>query len=54
MMNHQGRRTRPWFVLVQARFKGDTVTMKEIIGNRCDERGKSFERGKNIGISQSP
>ena len=27
---------------VKARFKGDTVTMKEIIGKKCDETGKSF------------
>ena len=41
----QGRRTRPWFVQVhsqKARFKGDTVTMKEIISNRCDEMGKKI------------
>ena len=28
--------------------------MKEIIRNRCDETGKNFERGENIGKSQSP
>ena len=27
---------------VKARFKGDTVTMKEIIGNRCDQTEKNF------------
>ena len=27
---------------VKVRFKGDTVTMKEIIENRCDETGKHF------------
>ena len=44
MMNHQRRRTRPWFVgsTVKARFKGDTVTMKKIIGNKCDETWKMF------------
>ena len=25
---------------VKAGFKGDTVTMKEIIGSRCDKTGK--------------
>ena len=56
MMNHPGRTTRPWFVrsTVKARFKGDIATMKEIIGNRCHERGKILERAKNIGKSQSP
>ena len=28
--------------IVKARFKGDTVTVKEIIGNRCDETDKNF------------
>ena len=27
---------------VKAGFKGDTVTMKEIIGSRCDKTGKNF------------
>ena len=27
---------------VKARFKEDTVTIKEIIGNRCDDTGKNF------------
>ena len=27
---------------VKARFKGDTVTMKEIIGNRCYQTEKNF------------
>ena len=27
---------------VKASFKGDTVTMKEIIGNRCDQTEKNF------------
>ena len=27
---------------VKARFKGDTVTMKEIIENRCDQTEKNF------------
>ena len=27
---------------VKARFEGDTVTMKEIIGNRCDQTEKNF------------
>ena len=35
----QGRRTRS---TVKARIKGDTFTMKENIGNRCDETGKNF------------
>ena len=39
MINHQGRRTRS---TVKARVKGDTFTMKENIGNRCDETGKNF------------
>ena len=39
---------------VKARFKGDTVTTKEIIGTDVTKRGKCFERGKNIGKSQSP
>ena len=44
MMNHQGEQLgRGSFgSTVKAGFKGDTVTMKKIIGNRCDDTRKIF------------
>ena len=42
--NHQGEQLgRGSFgSTVKAGFKGDTVTMKKIIGNRCDDTRKNF------------
>ena len=36
---------------VKARFKGDTVTTKEIIGNRCDETGMLWKKQKYWKVS---
>ena len=50
MINHQRRRTRPWFVRVHSQSTfymvteshENTVTINTIFGNKCDETEKMF------------